>query len=327
LNIDHAYLGSGVKLTKVSDLKPNIHVYFAGPQENFIQETDETAFSTQAETKRSERKFASSTVESLTSLYDSYSAFVKSKSPAFVSNTITKVENTVTQVVTSPTVSQYTAYVLGWADDKLDRAYDRWSNVRDSFVNSEFAKTVNTSYQRIYEPADIFYRGLVEEWLSLNKKGEVIFVDFINGVKTKWGSRWNDNLVEPTQKFFERAKQEYADLMKKQDGKSTVSSIFDNLKNKLGSQWETTVQTNFKSRLQEPAEGFYRSAVTTFANIDKNMDAKLHYNQYLTSLKTSLGSFWNESLLTPAKHLYDSFIHTNNTSNTNNTSDTTPKTV
>lgn len=315
LILDHVFLSSGAQVLKVSDIPSGTHIYFAAPNEIFIQDTDDKAYlSSEAEAKR-QSKLASSTATTLGNLYKSYSDFVKSKSPTFVGNTLSKVENTFGQVVGSPIVSNFTASLLGWADEKLDLAHDRWSQVRTAFEASEFAKTVDATLvapikQKIGEPAEVFYRGLVDEWLVLHKKGEVVLNDLINSAKSKWGSSWNDKLAEPSRQFYERAKAEYQEIIKKQDGQSRVSSIFDNLKTKLGSGWDSTVAANFKAKIATPADAFYRSAVDSFHSLQQKAGGKVEYTDYIKNLKAKLGEFWNEKLVEPAKHLYENFAKT-----------------
>jgi len=172
-------------------------------------------------------------------------------------------------------------------------------------------------------PRRLFLHVAVDSWHALQSSaqdGRVRVDAFVDGMKSKFGSTWNDKLVEPAKNLYATVIKDFSDVVKQQPDKGKIASIFDNVKHKLGETWEQKVKSNLKladsaetvktaisHRVVEPAEAFYRYAAEGYHNLAASGPQSVTFSDFLGSLRGRLGSAWNSQLLEPARYIFEKF--------------------
>ena len=100
---------------------------------------------------------------------------------------------------------------------------------------------------RFIKPSKKFYNLLMSVWMQLdaNKIGEVSFSDYLDKVKERYGHRWRDSFIQPVEKFYQIASQEFQSLWDRgQDDEPHLQNctmFFANVKAKLLDNWNESI--------------------------------------------------------------------------------------
>lgn len=302
-----AFLSSGAQLRSLDMARDDDVVYVALDGEEFVPRALGGGSAGLLQS------IASQAVMQAQGMYTTYVPKVKEALP-IVAKPIEKVEEMLLPI--QPRVlgyaSDFGVPALQWADQQLQMVYTRLQANSEKFLQSDIGQKAQVILiEKTYRGGEAFFNTAVANWkaLDVDGKGSVTMSDFVNGMKTKIGSAWHDNLLVPAEDFYKAMRDEIAVLMEKEEGATQLEALIANVRKRLGPKWEkavTETQQLVPSRIKDPAAAFYQAAVESFVALQMSAhQGQVSANEFIAGIRVKLGGLWDHTLTPVSQQLYD----------------------
>lgn len=214
--------------------------------------------------------------------------------------------------VVSSKAEQYGKPALDIADEQVLKALAALNILRQrqSIVQQQWYKNVDDALkshprvQNSVEQVNSIIQKLNDTYTQLYTAGKQFDQQqFVDTLKTKLGSLYTEQLLQPAQQFYQRVSTTVQSTQSGTGSPRTLQRVLGSARSTLGHQWENSINSALGQRIINDAQQLYDNALDTYVKLKDNPSATA--NDFINKMKLNLNEQYTDKLEQPLTEFYN----------------------